>query len=242
MEINGLRWEGLDDKQAAILPLVANGVASIWYYRISKKLKHSHILLNSHKKFCKHRKVKKLEADLGNDTERLIIVGSGNVAWNVYRFAALLGDYRITVIDNRAETLTLDRFPEAGELLLGDIVDILKACDISETTSIVLASYNHEFDLPALQAIVKSPARYIGALGNRHKVTAYFSQLDAMGISEELMGRVHVPIGLDIGGYKAAEIALSVMAEIQSVKYERPGGFVILQNERKGIGIRDELF
>jgi xanthine dehydrogenase accessory factor len=53
-----------------------------------------------------------------HDRDKLIIVGSGNVALNVYKIASLL-DYEICIIDNRPETLTWDRFPEASELLLG---------------------------------------------------------------------------------------------------------------------------
>lgn len=173
--------------------------------------------------------------------DRLIIVGSGNVALNVYKIAAIMG-YDISVIDNKAETLTRDRFPEAGELLLGDIVELLNTCAIDENTSIVLLSHHHEFDEEALQAVIRSAARYIGIMGNKHKVTAYFRQLHLWGIPDELISRVHVPIGLDLGGQRAAEIALAAMAEIQAVKYGRSGGFVVLQRDVKGRVERDELF
>ncbi|PKM78317.1 MAG: hypothetical protein CVU90_03000 [Firmicutes bacterium HGW-Firmicutes-15] len=173
--------------------------------------------------------------------DRLIIAGSGNVALNIYKIASILG-YSITLIDHRAETLTRERFPEASKLLLGNIVELLEACDITETTSIVLVTYNHEFDLPALQAVVKSQARYIGVLGNKRKVTAYFSKLKILGIYEELIDRVHIPIGLDLGGQLAAEIALAAVAEIQAVKYGRPGGFVIIKHVSKEIEKHDELF
>jgi len=175
----------------------------------------------------------------GND--RLIIAGSGNVAFNIYKIASILG-YSITVIDHRAETLTRKRFPEASELQLGDIVKLLGACKITETTSIVLVTYNHEFDEPALQAVIKSPARYIGVLGNKRKVTAYFSKLKSLGISEELIDRVHIPIGLDLGGQLAADIALAAVAEIQAVKYGRPGGFVTITHINKEIERHDDLF
>lgn len=158
-------------------------------------------------------------------TDRLIIAGAGNVALNVYKIANLLG-YNIRIIDNKAEMLTRERFPEARELILGDIVEQLSQCDITEATSIVIASHHHEFDEAALQAVITSPAKYIGVLGNKRKVNAYYNNLNSMGFSEELINRVHMPIGHDLGGRKTAEIALSIIAEIQAVKYERPGGFV----------------
>lgn len=183
-----------------------------------------------------------MKAETIDGGESLIIVGSGNVAWNVYRIAVILG-YKITVIDNREKTLNRQRFPEASQLLLGDdVISLLKSCPITETTSVVLTSSHHEFDLAALCELAGSPVRYVGALGNRRKVTAYYAVLEAISVPPQWLERVHVPIGLDIGGHIAAEIALSIMAEIQSVRYKRPGGFVVLQERRKGIGKRDELF
>jgi xanthine dehydrogenase accessory factor len=180
-----------------------------------------------------------LEVNLSRD--RLIIAGSGNVALNIYKIASLL-DYNITVIDNRAETLTRERFPEASELLLGDIVELLRKYEITETTSIVLLTHNHEFDEPTLQAIIKSPARYIGVMGNKRKVTAYFSNLKLMGISDELIERVYLPIGLDLGGQLAAEIALAAVAEIQAVKYGRSGGSMIIKQVTEEKEKHDGLF
>jgi len=181
-----------------------------------------------------------VQADHGNDGDPLIIVGSGKVAWNVYKIAILLG-YKVTVIDDREETMTAVRFPAVSQLLLGDVISILRKSSITETTSIVLVSHHHEHDLNALREVVYSPARYIGALGNKRKVTTYYYALEAEGIPVEALARVHVPIGLDIGGIGAAEIALSVMAEIQAVKYGRPGGFVVLQ-ARRGMVDTDDLF
>lgn len=175
-----------------------------------------------------------------SENDRLIIAGSGEVALNIYKIASLL-PYDITVIDNRPETLIRERFPEA-ELMLGDVVTMLNGCLITETTSIVLVTHHHEFDGPALQAIIESPARYIGILGNKRKVTAYFYHLSSLGISEKLMDRVHIPIGLDIGGTLAAEIALAAVAEIQTVKYRRSGGFITIRQKNREMEKRDQLF
>lgn len=172
--------------------------------------------------------------------DSLIIAGSGNVAWNIYRFASALG-YKITIIDNRAETLTQGRFPEA-RLLLGDIVELLNTCKITAATSIVLVTHNHEFDEPALQAVIKSSARYIGIMGNKRKVTAYLANLKSRGIKDDLIERIYLPIGLDLGGELAAEIALSAVAEIQAVKYGRSGGFISVQEVTHTNQIHDELY
>ncbi len=161
--------------------------------------------------------------------DKLIIVGSGNMVQDLYELAIVVG-FNISVIDNNPVTLTRERFPLANELLLGDIAELLKSSTIDSNTSIVLISHNHEYDEPALLAVINSPARYIGILGNKRKVTAYFSKLNEMGVAEELMNRVFVPIGLDLGGQKTSEIALAIMAEILAVKYARPGGFMSIRS------------
>lgn len=161
--------------------------------------------------------------------DRLIIAGAGTVALNIYRFAKNLG-YRTTVIDNRAEMLTKDRFPDAYELLWGDIVQHLSLCSITENTDIVIATHHHEFDEAALQAVVASPARYIGVLGNSRRAAQYLSNLDSLNLSQELLERVYSPIGLDLGGKRTVEIALAVVAEMQAVKYQHTGGFASKNN------------
>lgn len=157
--------------------------------------------------------------------DHLIIVGAGTVAQTLYKLARILG-YRITIIDHRAEMLTKERFPDAYELLLGDIPKNLKACTITENTNIVIATHHHEFDEQALQTVISSSARYIGVLGNSRRVAGYFNNLKPLNLSNNLLERVYSPIGLDLGGKKTTEIALAVMAEIQAAKYQRTGGYI----------------
>ena len=173
--------------------------------------------------------------------DRIIITGSGNVAFYVYKFASLL-EYNIVMIDNDEEMLTPERFPLAGELILGDIVENISGYDITRDDSIVIVTRRHKFDEAVLKTVIFSPARYIGVLSNRHQVGNYFSKLTAMGVADELIEKVHAPIGLDLGGQKAAEIALSVVAEIQAVKYKRSGGFMLIKSRHSEKEERDELF
>lgn len=172
----------------------------------------------------------------------LIIVGSGNVAYHLYKFASILG-YCITMIDNDPESLTPERFPEAEAIKVGDIVQHLQECLITPRTSIVLLSHHHQFDKAALVAVIDTPARYIGIMGNKRKVTAYFSALEEKNTQHQMIERVHIPIGLDLGGESAAEIALAAIAEIQAVKYGRSGGFVTIKHSSGGdVAKYDQLF
>lgn len=174
--------------------------------------------------------------------DRLIIAGSGRVAFFISRFAGVVG-YQITVLDHEAETLTQERFPDASELRLGDEVQLLQECNIDTDTSIIIVTQHHENDEAALLAVIDSPARYIGILSNKRAVTAYANKLTSLGITDESMSRVHTPIGLDIGGSTAAEIALAAVAELQAVKYHRPAGFMVVkQKSKRTLKNRDEKY
>lgn len=156
--------------------------------------------------------------------EKLLIAGSGYFALNIYRIARTQG-YTTTIFDHRAEMLTRERFPAAKALVLGDTAETLGSYEITENSSIVIATHNHEFDEAVLKAVITSPARYIGIIGNSRRVAKYFDNLRLLDYTDELINRIHAPIGLDLGGRKTAEIALAVMAEIQAVKYGHSGGY-----------------
>ncbi len=150
--------------------------------------------------------------------DELIIVGAGHIGEKLAKLAKILG-YGVTVIDNRQQFITRDRFPEADELLLGEIESLLKQIPISENSNIVIVTHGHQFDQQALEAVIDSPARYIGMIGSTAKVNACFDMLRRKGISEETIKKVYSPIGIDLGGETPEEISLSIMAEIQAVKY-----------------------
>ena len=154
--------------------------------------------------------------------EKLLIVGAGHVALSLYRLARVL-DYAVTVIDNREEYAARERFPEAEEVLAGDIASILRTYPVDERTSIVIITHGHHYDQAALEAVIESPARYIGMIGSRKKVELCYAALADKGVSRDKLEKVYSPIGLDIGGERPEEIALAILAEIQAVIYGRNG-------------------
>ncbi|MDX9871486.1 MAG: XdhC/CoxI family protein [Clostridia bacterium] len=157
--------------------------------------------------------------------DKLLIIGAGHVGLALYKFAKLLG-YSVTVLDNRPEFVTKERFPEAAALICGEIAAELKKYPIDELTSIVIITHGHQYDEIALEAVAQRPARYIGMIGNRAKLKIVFDNLKQRGIPEETLQKVFAPVGLNIGGDARAEVALSIIAQIQAVKYGRPGGFI----------------
>jgi xanthine dehydrogenase accessory factor len=85
--------------------------------------------------------------------------------------------------------------------------------------ALVVASHGRGEE-PALAAALRSGVPYVGLIASRLRGAAVLASLD---LSEEMTGRVHTPAGLDIGARTAAEIALSVLAEIVAERRSHPG-------------------
>jgi xanthine dehydrogenase accessory factor len=149
---------------------------------------------------------------------KVIIVGAGHLAIPLVKFARILG-FHITVIDDRVLYANRERFPEADEVLVGNMAATLRNIDITRNTYIVLITRGHLYDEPCLREIIHSSAKYIGMIGSRRRIKACFMRFrDEEGIPEELLNRVYAPIGLDINSETPEEIALSIISEMVKVR------------------------
>jgi len=83
----------------------------------------------------------------------------------------------------------------------------------------IASSFSHKTDGDILDVILGKEPSYVGMLGGKPKIRALFTKLKENGYSEETLKQVHAPIGLDIGGERPAEIAVSIMAEIHAARY-----------------------
>lgn len=160
---------------------------------------------------------------------RAVIVGAGHLAIPLVKFLKILG-FHITVVDDRVLFANRSRFPEADEVLVGDMAATLRQMTITPQTYIVLITRGHQFDEPCLREVIHSPAKYIGMIGSRRRVKACFIRFrDEEGVPEELLKKVYAPIGLDINAESPEEIALAIAAEMVKV---RKGGIAQSLAER----------
>jgi len=147
-----------------------------------------------------------------NPPLRLIIVGAVHIAQPLARMAALAG-YDVTVIDPRTAFASENRFPDID--LRHDWPDEAMAALAPDTrTAVVTLTHDPKLDDPALQAALKSPAFYIGALGSKKTHAARLARLKEAGFEDIDIARIHGPVGLSIGAKSPAEIAISIMAQI----------------------------
>ncbi len=148
----------------------------------------------------------------------LLIAGAGHIAAPLAAIAHLM-NYSVSVTDDRASFANRERFPNARQLLVGDIEATLRDYPITPRTHIVLVTRAHAHDVQGLRAIIDSPAAYIGMIGSQRRVWAVFKLLHQEGVPAEKLMRVRAPIGLDLGGSTPEEIALCIMAEITMLRH-----------------------
>lgn len=149
------------------------------------------------------------------------IFGGGHIAVPLARLARLL-DYQVTVFDDRPSFANPARFPGAA-VVCADFETGLDRVEISPSTYVVLVTRGHRQDELCLRKVVGSSAAYIGMIGSRRRVRGVLARMSEDGYPEEQVGRVHAPIGLDIGAQTPGEIALAIMAEITLVRHGGSG-------------------
>ena len=144
----------------------------------------------------------------------LIICGGGHVGQAVAKAGALL-DFKITVIDDRPEFASREKFPDPGvRLITGDFTEALRAMKVTQASHVVIVTRGHRHDEICLREVIEKPARYIGMIGSRRRATTIREHMRREGVGAEHLRRVYSPIGLDIGAITPEEIALAILAEI----------------------------
>ena len=148
---------------------------------------------------------------------RLVIVGATEVARSLVGLARALG-YERVVIDARTAFATRERFPDVEQLLTEWPDEAFDEIDLGPNDAVAVLSHDPKFDEPAIVEALKRGARYVGAIGSRKTQADRRRRLIEAGLTEEELGQVRGPIGLDLGGREPAETALAILAEIVSVR------------------------
>lgn len=162
------------------------------------------------------------------ETAELIILGGGHIAVPLANIGCLMG-YQVTVVDDRPNFVTPERFAGEYKNICCNFDDIEKKMSFGRGSSVVIATRGHMNDMDCLRRVIKYPVAYLGMIGSRRKVKAIKEQLLDDGISVEKIEKVRMPIGLDIGAQTPAEIAVCIAAEM--IKERRGGSAGYLTEE-----------
>ena len=185
---------------------------------ISREAVEHHSLSEDLKNALRHDKStviqqndKRLFLQVFNTPLRLIIIGGAHISQPLAQMALQTG-FDVTILDPREPFATQARFP--GMSISHAWPDSgMKALQPDARTAVVALTHDPKLDDPGLIEALRSSAFYVGALGSSRTHAKRLERLADAGMSEQ-SGRIHGPVGLDIGAQSPAEIAVSILAEI----------------------------
>lgn len=161
----------------------------------------------------------------------LVLFGAGHVARPTAALAVRVG-FDVTVVDDREELLTAERFPDAHRVL-ADPSEAVRAglVRFGPTSYVMVCTHDHRLDQEALVACLDQPRAYLGMIGSRRKVLQIARRIRARRPDAPLDG-IASPIGLDLGAETPDEIAVSIVAELIATRRGRKGGTMRLDLSR----------
>ncbi|MEI7926108.1 MAG: XdhC family protein, partial [Chloroflexota bacterium] len=163
---------------------------------------------------------------------RLVVIGGGHVGLAVATIGDFVG-FDVTVLDDREEFASKERFPMAEAIHNGDTNEALAGMTFGPQDYVVLVSRGHKQDEDALRGVVGRGAGYVGMIGSRRRTATVIQHLAEEGFDMEALDAVSTPVGIDLGAETPEEIALSILAEI--VMLRRGGGGGRMREQRAPI-------
>ncbi len=148
----------------------------------------------------------------------MLIFGAGHIAQPLSLFARELG-FRVVVADARATWATPERFPDVDELIVAWPEAVFDHIAPDRRTYVIVLSHDSRFEIPVFQAVHGKPIRYMGAMGSRRTHAMRVDRLREEGWTDDELGAIHGPIGLDLKAQLPAETAIAILAEVIQVRY-----------------------
>lgn len=158
---------------------------------------------------------------------RMIVFGAIDFAAAVADVGSFLG-YAVTVCDARPVFATEARLPAADEVVVSwphtYLRDEAAAGRVDSRTVLCVLTHDPKFDVPLLEVALRLPeVAYIGAMGSRRTHDERLERLREAGLTDDELGRLSSPIGLDLGGRTPQETAVSIAAEIIALRWGGQG-------------------
>jgi len=150
---------------------------------------------------------------------RLIICGAGHVGLALAQASQVL-DYDLHILDDRPDLPLGTELEFKCKLWQGSFAESLQALSPKARDCLVIVTKGHQSDYECLSWAADKDLAYIGCIGSKRKVQLLREALKTAGVSEDWLARLKAPLGLPIGAESPGEIAVSILAEIISLKYQ----------------------
>jgi xanthine dehydrogenase accessory factor len=147
----------------------------------------------------------------------LVLFGAGHVGRAIASLASGCG-FRVVVVDERQDCAVQDLLPGADKILCCPVPEAFEQLSFDRETAVIIATPGHISDFDAVRGCLATDAGFIGLLGSRRKREALMQTLAQEGFDPEQRNRIVTPVGLDIGAQTPEEIAVSIVAQLISVK------------------------
>lgn len=148
----------------------------------------------------------------------LYIVGGGHCSLALSRLMNSM-DFYIHLFDNREELVTMKKNKQVHEKkYLKNYRTLSKYIPSGQNNYVVIMTFGYRTDDEALRSLLKKNFKYLGVLGSAKKIEKLFNEYRHNSFDEEILQKIHAPVGIQIKSETPEEIAVSIAAEIIMVK------------------------
>lgn len=146
------------------------------------------------------------------------IFGAGHVARPTAHLLTSVG-YHVVIYDESSEFANKSYFPDAGDFVIGNLVELAESSEIGKNDPVLLLTASHGTELEILRTFKSRPPAYLGVIASRKKALHFRNMLmKEDDWTKEEVDSIHAPIGLAISARTPEEIAVSIVAEILKVR------------------------
>ena len=130
-------------------------------------------------------------------------------------------DFYITVFDEREKLYTVERNHYAHEKkIIKEYIELSQLIAPGNNNYVVIMTFGYRSDDIAIRALLNKDFKYFGILGSKNKIKKMFADYRKENIGEDILKKIHAPIGMQIKSETPEEIAISIAAEIIKIKNE----------------------
>ena len=130
-------------------------------------------------------------------------------------------DFYVTVFDEREKLNTIEKNYYAHEkIIIKEYTELSQFIASGKNSYVVIMTFGYRSDDIAIRALLNKDFKYFGVLGSKNKMKKMFADYRKENIGEDILKKIHAPIGMQIKSETPEEIAISIAAEIIKIKNE----------------------